>query len=185
MAGVGACDLTPKQMHFARCVASGMNYSEAYREAYGKGKATAKTINEMASKLMTNPKIVTRVEALIRARERAITASSVSDRERVLRKLREFADDALPTDAVRLRATELLGKTVGLFRDVIETPDRRTPAEVEEELRALLAQLSDRSSADSTSADNVPEDDAPDVQVDDAADMSEADVHEDESGSVH
>ena len=77
--------LTAKQMHFARCVASGMSQSAAYREAFdvAEGSKTA-THREAASRLMARADIKARVDGLIAQRERSILASALSDKERVL-----------------------------------------------------------------------------------------------------
>ncbi len=58
--------LTPKQLHFARCVASGMSQAAAYREAYDvKEGSKAESQQGSASKLMSNPLVRARVEAII------------------------------------------------------------------------------------------------------------------------
>jgi hypothetical protein len=136
--------LTAKQMHFARCVASGMPQAEAYREAYdvtAVGKTA--THREAASRLMARDDIRARVDALIAQRERSILASSLSDRERVLSKLRQWTDNAQPADGNKIRAAELLGKSVGLFRDVIETSESRTSEELLAELETMLESVAD------------------------------------------
>ena len=136
--------LTAKQMHFARCVASGMPQAEAYREAYdvtAVGKTA--THREAASRLMARADIKARVDALVAQRERSILASSLSDRERVLSKLRQWTDSAEPADGNKIRAAELLGKSVGLFRDVIETSESRSSDEVLAELEAMIESVAD------------------------------------------
>jgi len=136
--------LTAKQMHFARCVASGMPQAEAYREAYdvtAVGKTA--THREAASRLMARADIKARVDALIAQRERSILASSLSDRERVLSKLRQWTDSAEPADGNKIRAAELLGKSVGLFRDVIETSESRSSDELLAELEAMIESVAD------------------------------------------
>jgi hypothetical protein len=136
--------LTAKQMHFARCVAAGMPQAEAYREAYdvtAEGKTA--THREAASRLMARADIKARVDALIAQRERSILASSLSDRERVLSKLRQWTDSAEPADGNKIRAAELLGKSVGLFRDVIETSESRTSEELLAELETMLESVAD------------------------------------------
>jgi hypothetical protein len=86
-------DLTPKQLHFCRCVASGMTQAAAYREAFDCHEDRfSKTQQEAASRLMARDKIRTRFEALVRQIERGILASSLSDRERVLTKLRDLIE---------------------------------------------------------------------------------------------
>lgn len=138
--------LTPKQLHFARCVASGMTQAAAYREAYDVGETTKPaTVHEAASKLMRNPELKRRVEYLIRQREAAVAASALSDRERVLKKLREWVDSAEPGDSNKLRAAELLGKSVGLFKDVVETSESKSPDDLVAELEALVDAATDQS----------------------------------------
>jgi len=58
--------LTIKQEAFCCEMVRGSNAtaSDAFRVAYKPTKATKKTINEMAAKLMRNPKIITRIEEL-------------------------------------------------------------------------------------------------------------------------
>ena len=107
--------LTSKQQHFCRAVASGCTMSDAYREAYSAGRMKPATINREAHTLMAIPKITTRVAALQRAKDRALVVSAVSDREKVLTALRDFMVNA-DTDNAKIRATELLGRTVGLFK---------------------------------------------------------------------
>ena len=137
-----ASKLTPKQLHFSRCVASGSTYSDAYREAYDvKPETKAGPIQTEASKLMSNPAISQRVEVLIAARERAVQASGVSDREKVLSKLRHFMECAEGADAMKIRSAELLGKSVGLFKDVVEQKQEVASADIEAKLQAKLELL--------------------------------------------
>ena len=133
-------DLTPKQQHFCRAVASGCTMSDAYREAYNTNNMKPATVHREAHTLMATPKIATRVEALQRAKDRAVVASSLSDRERVLSKLRDMMDttEGGPAVTAQLRAAELLGKSVGLFKDVVETTRVRSSDEVRAELERML-----------------------------------------------
>ena len=132
--------LTPKQQHFCRAVASGCTMSDAYREAYNTGRMKPATINREAHALMADPKITARCEVLNRAKDRAVIASSLSDRELVLTQLREIAANAkgTPAEHATLRACDLLGKTVGLYRDVVETVVQRTPDEIRAELAEII-----------------------------------------------
>jgi len=136
--------LTAKQMHFCRCVASGMAQAEAYREAYdvtAEGKPASH--RENASRLMARDDIRSRVNALIAQRERSILASAVSDKERVLDRLRQWTDSAEPSDGNKIRAAELLGKSVGLFKDVIETNESRSSDDLLAELEAMIEASAD------------------------------------------
>tara|TARA_R100000329_G_scaffold51622_1_gene47617 strand:+ start:2766 stop:3179 length:414 start_codon:yes stop_codon:yes gene_type:complete len=118
-----------------------MSQAEAYRESHAvtaDGKSA--THREAASRLMARADIRTRVDALVKQRERSVLASALSDRERVLSKLRHWLDHAESGDSNRIRSAELLGKSVGLFKDVVETTDSRTSEELLAELDAMLEQ---------------------------------------------
>jgi len=136
-----AKQLTPKQLHFARCVAQGMTQADAYREAYNPREGTtAASIHTLASRLMGQVEIRTRVDALVAARERAVAASAVTDREAVVSKLRVWMTGEEETDASRLRAAELLGKASGLFATEVNVNTKdRDPGEVAAEIEARLA----------------------------------------------
>ena len=137
--------LTPKQRHFCRAVAAGSTLSGAYTEAYSTSRMNKTTIGREATRLMSNPLITTHVETLNRAKDRAVIASSLSDSDRVLSRLRVILDNAegTPAENTALRAADLLGKTVGLYKDVIETVVQRTPAEIRADLEALYEQHKD------------------------------------------
>ena len=134
--------LTDKQRLFAMCVGSrGMTYADGYREAYDCDDMSAASIRREASKLMANPDITSMVNRLIAAKEAQVQASAVSDRERVLSKLRGWMESAEGADAMKIRSAELLGKSVGLFKDVVEQKSTANSAEVEAKLQAKLEQL--------------------------------------------
>jgi len=147
-----AKELTPKQAHFARCVAQGMTQADAYREAYDPKQSTAATIHTLASRVMARVEVRARVDALIKARERAVVASALSDRDKVLGKLRLWIDGTEKTDSNLLRAAELLGRSSGLFAtDINVTTKERdssaVAAEIEQRLAALLGSTADASDA--------------------------------------
>jgi phage terminase small subunit len=58
-------NLSPKEEAFCLAIVEGMSESDAYRKAYRPQRAKAKTINEMASRLMARPKIRARVAELM------------------------------------------------------------------------------------------------------------------------
>lgn len=153
--------LTPKQLHFCRCVASGMELVAAYREAYD---TTGKPITQYssASTLYRDPLIRARIDQLIAAKELAVARSAVSDRERVTSFLREMMEQGTPHDMARLRAAELLGKSAGLFTDQIKISRAESSEDVKEKLIAKLARLSASMVPDATDniVDNVDDVDA-------------------------
>jgi phage terminase small subunit len=56
--------MTPKQEHFAQCIADGMTQADAYRAAYGADKMKAETIHKRASELMSDGEVKGRVQEL-------------------------------------------------------------------------------------------------------------------------
>ena len=143
-----AKELTPKQAHFARCVAQGMTQADAYREAYDPKQSTAATIHTLASRVMSRVEVRARVDALIKARERAVVASALSDRDKVLSKLRVWLEGTEKTDSNLLRAAELLGRSSGLFATDINVTTRErdssaVAAEIEQRLAALIGSTAD------------------------------------------
>ena len=132
--------LTPKQAHFARCVAGGMTQADAYREAYDPSEGTKpETIHSLASRVMARGEVRARVDAIIAAKERALAVSALSDRDKVLTKLRLWIDGA-PTDSNQLRAAELLGKASGTFTEQVSiNQGDRDASEVAAEIERILA----------------------------------------------
>jgi len=159
--------LTPKQGHFARCVASGMTQADAYREAYDpRDSTTAASIHTLASRVAGRVEVRARIEALLAARERALLVSAVSDRQTVTQHLR----DALAggeTDPLRLRAAELLGRSAGLFvaeMNVHTSNQQRDPTEVAAAIQQRLTQLTGASDDDPEQMGNaLPDGESPEI----------------------
>jgi hypothetical protein len=56
--------MSPKQEHFAQCIADGMTQADAYRTAFDAGNMKPETIHKRASELMTNGEVAGRVAEL-------------------------------------------------------------------------------------------------------------------------
>ena len=56
--------LTAKQELFVQNIIQGMSQADAYRSAYPNQRMSDKTVWETASKLMANPKVITRLTEL-------------------------------------------------------------------------------------------------------------------------
>ena len=158
--------LTPKQLLFARCVASGQTQADAYREAYNpKPSTTNASIHTLASRLMSKVELRSRVDALIAQRDKALVASAVTDRQKVTAHLR----DALAggeTDPLRLRAAELLGRSAGLFVTEmnLNTHVQRDPTEVAAAIQQRLSQLTGASDDDPEQMGNaLPDSESPEI----------------------
>ena len=139
--------LTDKQRLFAHTLANGKHsISDAYRECYSAGNMTGATVRVEASRLAANPHVSLMVERLRGEMAVAERAMALSDRDRVLEKLRTWMDHADATDGNKLRAAELLGKSVGLFKDVTissdsERPSHEVAAEIEQRLERLVTDV--------------------------------------------
>jgi|TARA_A100001518_G_C1204187_1_gene47242 hypothetical protein len=119
-----------------------MTYADSYREAFEPADSTTSaSIHTLASRLMAEVEIRSRVDLLIKARERAVVDKAVTDREKVTDHLREALAGG-ETDQLRLRAAELLGKASGLFStEVNVTTQERDSSQVASEIQEKLAGL--------------------------------------------
>ena len=82
--------LTPKQEAFAQAVASGLTQSDAYRKAYTVGVNTKpESVNQLASTLMGNAHISSRVEML----KGELSKKGLWSREDSVRALLSVLDD--------------------------------------------------------------------------------------------
>ncbi len=95
-------------------VASGMNYSDAYRIAV-KVRPTTKpeTVNQEASKIMARPHVRTRVGEL----RKPIAEKAMITLESHMERLKELAQIALDNGqvAAAIKAEELRGKASGIY----------------------------------------------------------------------
>tara|TARA_Y100000401_G_scaffold11249_2_gene7703 strand:+ start:125 stop:604 length:480 start_codon:yes stop_codon:yes gene_type:complete len=140
-------DLTIKQRQFVDEIIKGKlgSYKEAYAKVYDvtltKQGKIPKWVEVEASKLVANPKITISIQRAIERKEQSAVASSIRTRNYVIDQLYRESKEA-DSDATRVRALELLGKSVSLFSDVVETKEARTSdeveADIEERIQALL-----------------------------------------------
>ena len=137
--------ITPKQHEFARLIAEEhLTSSDAYRRAYKPNiLAKNKSVHEMACRVMTNIKVQSMIRSIQHEREEENRMRAIRREEFVLKKLMEeveYGDKA----SSRIRALELLGKTVAMFSDKVELDtkkNQRTSEEVTEDLKLKLQKL--------------------------------------------
>ncbi|WP_170831510.1 terminase small subunit [Jannaschia faecimaris] len=131
--------LTEKQERFALLVSDGLNYSAAYREVYDASAMSAPSIWREAHRVSRNQRVAARIADLIAERQQEGRLRAQTRASRIMAQLEELMASA-KTDSGRLRAAELLGKSVGLFRDVLQTRNGggETLAELEAKLNALI-----------------------------------------------
>ena len=134
--------LTGKQEAFAKLVAGGAVLSDAYRECYAADSMKDSTVWSEACRLAQNPKVSARIKDIQADMEADRRTIERRREEWVLKRLSEEADQA-DNASSRIRALELVGKTVGMFTDRVEQSDttERTASEIERDLRAKLDRL--------------------------------------------
>jgi len=99
-----------------------------------------KWVEVEASKLVANPKIALSIQKAIEKKEQSVVASSLRTRNYVIDRLYKESQES-DSDASRVRALELLGKSVSLFSDVIETKESRSSNEIEADIEEKIEQL--------------------------------------------
>ena len=134
--------LTGKQEAFAKLVAGGAVLSDAYRECYAADSMKDSTVWSEACRLAQNPKVSARIKDIQADMEADRRTIERRREEWVLKRLSEEADQA-DNASSRIRALELVGKTVGMFTDRVEQSDttERSASDIERELRAKLERL--------------------------------------------
>ena len=137
--------LTGKQQAFARGVAQGLSLSDAYREAYEVKTMRPASIRVEASKLMQHPEVALMVDRLRAAQDAATVHMVVSDRDRILSRLRTLleAPEGTPAESISIKAEHLLGQTLGMYQKRVEVDDKRdrTPEEIRREIEERIASL--------------------------------------------
>lgn len=133
--------LTAKQEHFALSIVEGRTQSAAYREAYDAVGMQDTTVWTEASKLMRHPQVSQRVEELKEEAEATRLAALLSREEAILQRLEHEAVTA-KTDSARIRALELLGRHIGMFKDQIEVEHvERSAEQIEADILVRLERL--------------------------------------------
>jgi len=139
--------LTAKQEAFCQGVGSrGDTLAASYRAAYDASGMTPASIHAEACRLMANPLIATRVNALVREKQAKTSHDAARIRSHVIERLHSESINPDNPPAARVRALELLGKldVVGAFRERVETEAKQAApddiaATLEARLKALLA----------------------------------------------
>ena len=99
-----------------------------------------KWVEVEASRIVANPKIALSIQRAIERKETSLTASALRTRNYVIESLYKESKES-DSDSTRVRALELLGKSVALFTDVTEERKSRDTEEIEKDIEAKLEQL--------------------------------------------
>jgi len=129
--------LTVQQQRFVQSIISGKGKSESYREAYN-SQGTDMTVAVSASKLLKNHKVRSAIAAASDTMQNLVIADSVRTRQYVMEQLLAKCRDG-KTEAVQLKALELLGRAVSMFSvDQTVTVSHIDTDKLKAELRAHL-----------------------------------------------
>jgi hypothetical protein len=132
--------LTEKQEAFAQGIMDGMTYTAAYKAAYVADGMADSTIWARACELAADGKVTARLHELRAQKEAERRMQEVSRSGFVISELQKMATSTDIPPAVKVRALELMGKTVALFTDRVETEDTtdRSADEIEAQIKARL-----------------------------------------------
>ena len=106
--------LTNRQASFVEELLTGASQTTAYKSNYSTTHMSPKTIWEASSRLSKHPKIVARLDELRAEKEAEERMLRLSYEDFVINELQKLALSA-KSDRARIKALELLGKSVGLL----------------------------------------------------------------------
>ena len=140
--------LTIKQDTFALGVTDGLSLSDAYRQSYSAEHMKSPTIHVEASRLAALPKVTLRLRELSRQKDEDRHMQALRREDFVLESLKNESLTAT-TDSARIRALELMGKTIGMFdgRRDKEEPPKLTSDELKQKIAEKLCRYFNISSS--------------------------------------
>ena len=133
--------LTASQIAFSNCLIRGATLKVAYREAYPNSKATDACVMSNASKLAKDIRIKRLVNEGVEETIEHLSEDVAGTKRYVLKQLLAHSKEA-KQEGTKLKALELLGKSVGLFIDKTQAEVKQsTPDELKRELATHLKLL--------------------------------------------
>lgn len=120
--------MTSSMMEFAKALIEGKTQLEAYRQAYPNGNATERTLKTAAWKLAQDPRVQKMLQEHWGQTVEALTDDAVAVKRYVIKSLVELSKDA-KQEGSKLKALELMGKTVGMFKQTPQEDDESLTAE--------------------------------------------------------
>lgn len=103
--------LTLKQEQFVQNILQGMNQTEAYRSAYPNQRMSDKTIQEAASRLMANSKVVARLSEL----RKELASPAIMSAQKRLEWLTELIKSNDESTGDKLKAIDIMNKMQGEY----------------------------------------------------------------------
>lgn len=139
----GLDGLTSRQQAFVALCFSGLNDTEAYRQAYNVAGMAEGSVRAMAHVVRHDPNVTLKLRELQDKRDSQTSLASSLTREWIQQRIMKLADQA-DKDSVKLAALVALGKVVGidLFRETTRVERiERTPADIDRELEEQLRSM--------------------------------------------
>ena len=133
--------LTTSQLMFAQGVIQGKTYRQAYRDAYPNAKGSGESITASAYKLMRDSRIQALVNDAWEQTADVLVEDIVASKRYILKQLVAHSKTA-KQEGTKLKALELMGKAVGLFKhDDAGKVDIATPEQLKKDLAVHLRLL--------------------------------------------
>lgn len=130
--------MTSSMMEFAKGLIEGKTQLEAYRDAYPNAKGTDRTLKASAWKLTQDIRIQKMLQEHWGQTVEALTDDAIAVKRYVIKSLLELSKEA-KQEGSKLKALELMGKTVGMFRPAqAEEEDSLTADQLKQELAKHL-----------------------------------------------
>lgn len=120
--------LTIQQMKFVEGVIAGKTYRQAYRDAYPNDTSKDSTISASAQRLLKHPEVRKRIEDGWDQTVEVLIEDAGATKRFVLAQLLHHAKTS-KQDSAKLKALELMGKSVGLFTGGMNEDDSKPDAE--------------------------------------------------------
>lgn len=130
--------MTSSMMEFAKGLIEGKTQLEAYKQAYPNAKANDRVLKTNAWKLAQDVRIQKMMQEHWGQTVEALTEDAVAVKRYVIKNLLEMSKDA-KQEGSKLKALELMGKTVGMFKPAqAEEDDTLTAEQLKQELAKHL-----------------------------------------------
>ena len=120
--------MTSSMMEYAKGLIEGKTQLEAYRDAYPNANGTDRTLKASAWKLSQDIRVQRMLQEHWGQTVEALTDDAIAVKRYVIKSLLDLSKDA-KQEGSKLKALELMGKTVGMFKPAQAEDDESLTAE--------------------------------------------------------
>jgi len=134
--------LTGKMKAFASHIVGGMSTMDAYRKSYNAADCSDSTVNANTNKLLHDPRISKLIGSYLDQSVINILTDQASTRRHILQELLSHSQDKTAQLSNRLKALEMMGRSIGMFDPKTETTTQVIDVTVlKKELESSLASI--------------------------------------------